>query len=55
MGMEVAIIGDAVNAMRLQSRAAEEAARQTADCGERRLDFPPTQRGHAKPKRRRRV
>ena len=52
MDMEAVIIGGAVSDMRLRSRAAEQTARQAVDCGERRLDFLPNQRGHAKPTRR---
>jgi hypothetical protein len=33
--------------LRLRSRAAEEAARDSADCGERLLHFSATQRLHA--------
>jgi hypothetical protein len=33
--------------LRLRSRAAEELARETADCGERLLHFPARQRRHA--------
>jgi len=38
--------------VRLRSRTAEQTGLQAVDHGERRLDFLPTQRGHAKPTRR---
>ena len=37
----------AAGLLRLRSRAAEEAAREAADWGERDLHFPPPQRVHA--------
>jgi len=37
----------AAGLLRLRSRAAEEAARETSDQGERRLHFPAPQRLHA--------
>jgi hypothetical protein len=37
----------AAGLVRLRSRAAEEAARETSDQGERGLHFPPPQRLHA--------
>ena len=39
--------------LRLRSRAAEEATRETADQGERLLHFPAPERRHANPTRRR--
>jgi hypothetical protein len=43
----------AAGLLRLRSRAAEEAAREAADQGERLLHFPAPQRLHANPSRRR--